>query len=301
MIQYIKRKDLDVAKYDACIKDSLQTRVYAFSWYLDIVADNWDVLVLDDYKAVMPIPWRRKYGLKYTYPPFWIIELGVFSTIQIDEDLFLKKLLKAFNFVEIRTNTKNFFSLFKEHQQKRDLQVLNLKLPYNSILDNFRKDRKKDLLKAQKKELQIKQHYTPKELLTLHKNNVGKRVKEFKEKDYKELYTLMQYAIDYKKADILSVYDKNNSLVASGFFLKDNNRIVKLISSTDFNNRKNGANTFLIERALYTYYKEFDFFDFGGSSMKSIASFNLSFGSETEHYTQISYRVFPKLFQFFKR
>ena len=79
MITYIKRKDLEVEKYDACIENSLQSRVYAFSWYLDIVADNWDVLVLDDYKAVMPIPWKKKYFIRYVHPPLWLLELGVFS------------------------------------------------------------------------------------------------------------------------------------------------------------------------------------------------------------------------------
>ena len=79
MITYIKRKDLEVEKYDACIENALQSRVYAFSWYLDIVADNWDVLVLDDYKAVMPIAWKKKYFIKYVYPPLWLLELGVFS------------------------------------------------------------------------------------------------------------------------------------------------------------------------------------------------------------------------------
>ena len=49
MIQYVKRQHLDVSKYDFCIENSTQSRIYAFSWYLDIVADHWDVLVLDDY------------------------------------------------------------------------------------------------------------------------------------------------------------------------------------------------------------------------------------------------------------
>lgn len=301
MIQYIKRKDLDINKYDDCVENALQSKIYAFSWYLDLVTDNWDVLVLDDYNAVMPIPWRKKYGIKYMYPPFWIIELGVFSRLKVDENLFLTKLFGAFNFVDTRTNTKNSFSKFTTYQKKRDIQILDIQLPYKSIIDNFRKDRRRDLGKAKKSELVIRQHQTPKELVNLHKNNVGKRVKEFTEKDYKQLYNLMQYAIDCKKGEILSVYDKSENLVASGFFLKDGNTIVKLISSTDFKNRKNGANTFLIERALHHFYKEFHFFDFGGSSIKSIASFNLSFGSETKHYTQISYRIFPKLVKLLKR
>ena len=30
---------------------------------------KWDALVLDDYAAVMPLTWRRKYGTRYLYQP----------------------------------------------------------------------------------------------------------------------------------------------------------------------------------------------------------------------------------------
>ena len=46
MIKYVKRNELDIEKYNACVENSLQSRVYGFSWYLDIVADHWDALVL---------------------------------------------------------------------------------------------------------------------------------------------------------------------------------------------------------------------------------------------------------------
>ena len=55
MIQYISREKLNVKKYNDCIKSALNSRVCAFSWYLDIVAGNWDVLILNDYEAVMPL------------------------------------------------------------------------------------------------------------------------------------------------------------------------------------------------------------------------------------------------------
>ena len=69
MIRKVSRKKLEVEKYDACIANSIQANVYGYSWYLDVVADNWDVLVLNDYEAVMPIPWRRKFFIKYVYTP----------------------------------------------------------------------------------------------------------------------------------------------------------------------------------------------------------------------------------------
>ena len=79
MIYYLKRNQLDDNKYNSCIKQSKNSRIYAFSWYLDCVADNWDALVLNDYEAVMPLPWRQKYVIKYIYPPAWTQQLGVFS------------------------------------------------------------------------------------------------------------------------------------------------------------------------------------------------------------------------------
>jgi hypothetical protein len=64
MIKYITRVDLDVKKYDDCIEKSKNTRIYAYSFYLDIVTNSWDVLVLNDYEYVMPITWNRKYLIK---------------------------------------------------------------------------------------------------------------------------------------------------------------------------------------------------------------------------------------------
>jgi len=55
-IKYIKRADLLIEKYDTCIDLAINSRIYAYSWYLDVVADHWDALVYGDYEAVMPIP-----------------------------------------------------------------------------------------------------------------------------------------------------------------------------------------------------------------------------------------------------
>ena len=127
MITYTKRKEVDIAKYNACIENSIQSRISAFSWYLDIVADNWDVLVLDDYKAVMPIPWRKKFGIKYVYPPLWLLELGVFSLYEHQEiKPFLEVLYSKFKFAELRLNTKNKFLKSKDLIDKQ-FQYLDLK------------------------------------------------------------------------------------------------------------------------------------------------------------------------------
>ena len=110
MIQYVSRKLLDEKKYDFCIENSIQSRIYAFSWYLDIVADHWDVLVLNDYEAVMPIPWKQKLGFKYITQPYFCQQLGIFSLTTISEETqleFIKKIPSKFLKVSLALNSQN--------------------------------------------------------------------------------------------------------------------------------------------------------------------------------------------------
>ena len=300
-IKYIHREHLDEEKYNQCIDTSLQSKIYAFSWYLDIVCNTWDVLVLNDYEAVMPIPWRKKYGIKYVYPPFWVLQLGVFSNEVIDENEFLTPLFNTFKFVELRMNTYNNFELYPEFLQLKQCQKLVFNTTYSSTLSHYRKDRKKDLQKAAAADLIEKWNDHPSNLIQLFKNNIGKRTPNIKETDYENLEKLMAICIGKKIGEILSVYDKENKLVASVFLLKHKNSITKLISSTNLKDRKNGANTFLIDRVIFKYHKDFSVFNFGGSSIKSVASFSKSFGAETEKYHQLKMNKLPKVLQLFKK
>ena len=301
MITYIKRKDLDIQKYDDCIEQSLQSNIYGFSWYLDIVADNWDALVLDDYKAVMPVPWREKYFIKYVYPPFWLLELGIYSKEIIDENEFLKRLFSTFKYIDVRTNRANSFKGFHQFLIEKEFQKLSIDKGYSIIRDNFKKDRKKDLQRAEKFDLIEKWNDNPKNLIQLFKENVGKRTPNIKEEDYLVLEKLISVCIEKKKGKLLSIYNKEDKIVASGFFLKHQQEITILISSTDFENRKNGANTFLIDRSIYKFQNNFKSFNFGGSSIKSVASFFKSFNANTEVYKHIKMNKLPFVFKLFKR
>ena len=158
MIKYIKRQDLDVLKYDKCIDASLQSRIYAFSWYLDIVADNWDVLVLDDYKAVMPIPWANKYGIKYITQPYFCQQLGVFSikkiSAEIERDL-RKKIPKRFVKISLNYNSANY--LGSKMVAKKNF-ILELNDTYLNLFKSFSKGRKHASKVGVKKSLIIKAH-----------------------------------------------------------------------------------------------------------------------------------------------
>ena len=44
-IRYVKHNDIDFKKWDKCITKAINGSVYGYSWFLDIVAKEWDALL----------------------------------------------------------------------------------------------------------------------------------------------------------------------------------------------------------------------------------------------------------------
>ena len=78
-IRYVLRRDIDQQLWDKCIDEAPNGLVYGYSAYLDCMADQWDGLVLNNYEAVMPLPYRKKFGIAYLYQPFLTAQLGIFG------------------------------------------------------------------------------------------------------------------------------------------------------------------------------------------------------------------------------
>src|SRR5688572_25071693 len=85
MIRYLKHGKVNTARWDACIRNSTNGMIYAYSWYLDAVCPGWEALVKGDYESVMPLTCGKKMGLHYLYPPFFTQQLGVFSRSGVNE------------------------------------------------------------------------------------------------------------------------------------------------------------------------------------------------------------------------
>ena len=138
MIHYKKREELDIDKYNFCVENSIQSRVYAFSWYLDIVSDNWDALVLNDYEAVMPIPWNSKFGLKYVVQPCFCQQLNVYSKRNIDKTI-LDKFFKSIPIRYLFNNLNLGFQIIHKDIITKQNFILELNKTYDIVFKNYRK------------------------------------------------------------------------------------------------------------------------------------------------------------------
>ncbi|WP_439127559.1 hypothetical protein [Polaribacter sp.] len=277
MIHYVKRKDLDTEKYNYCIENSLQSRVYAFSWYLDVVADHWDVLVLEEYKAVMPIPWKKKYGIKYVTQPYFCQQLGVFSIDTISknqQEIFLKHIPKKYLKVTLSLNSKNILI-------SNNLNRLNyfLKIPedYKQLYKNFSKGRKHAIKVGEKEALEVK-NTTANNLLRIHKKHYNFTIPEDK------LIKLVKIA-NTKKAVMVKGVFKAGVLLGGAIFIVSNTRIIYLFSVFTEEGRKFQASSFLISIMLKGKENIGKILDFEGGNLENIGRFYRSFGAKEEHYS----------------
>ena len=107
MIRFVEHNEVDTNKWDKCVKRSINSTPYAFSWYLDIVVSNWNALILNDYEAVFPLPTRKKWGIQYAFTPFWVQQLGLISQTKegLDRiDDFITAIPNTYRFLELNMN-----------------------------------------------------------------------------------------------------------------------------------------------------------------------------------------------------
>src|SRR5687768_5804317 len=102
-ITYLRNKDIDRSKWNACIARSTNGHIYATAEYLDHMAAHWDGLVMGDYEAVMPLTCNKKYGIHYLYQPPLTAQLGLFGINPTAEMLasFLAAIPKKFRYWDI--------------------------------------------------------------------------------------------------------------------------------------------------------------------------------------------------------
>lgn len=285
MIFYIKRQDLDVKKYDTCVEDAFNSRIYAFSWYLDIVADNWDALILDDYKAVMPLPWRQKYLIKYIYHPAWTQQLGVFSSNEISENLvrdFLKSIPNKFRKITIQFNSGN--PLSGNNVTEKVNYILPLEKSYDELFKNFRKDRRERIKQNLDKNKLTEDDFDIQKLVTTFKKNYNNKI-ELSENDYLKLELLVKKMINVEDVSVKIILDKERDSVRAGaIFLMSKKRIVYLFSSQTDEGRKLNSLSVILNKVIDDNSNTDKILDFEGSMISNIADFFKSFGAEKESY-----------------
>ncbi len=297
LIRHLTNSEIDFEKWDACISASQYPMVYAKSWYLQVQTSDWQALVLDDYKAVFPFVIKRKYGIPFVSNPAFSQQLGLFSTIEIDEKLaraFLQKLPAFYCKYFLRLNANNKLLAKGSRWEEKRNQVLPLKPTYDELFSAFISGRRTKVRKAIKKGLTISflsegvskwQAFYKKHQL----EQIGLETWKF------ELMTRLFNEAEKRGQLLVAQASLGKEDVAYAVYLLDDKRLFQVSLVANSEGKKTEAATLIINEVIRKYADSDWVLDFEGSSIPSIGKFFESFGAVDEPYFEFNQSGFPLL------
>jgi len=298
-IVYVKRGAIDISKWDRCIEEASNGLIYGYSFYLDHMAKNWDALILNDYEAVMPLPWNNKWGIKYLYQPPLTPQLGIFSRATVSEKIikpFLQAINSHFNFAEIFFNYNNRSPLFKVHHN----YILDLNNSYSFIQSKYEKDLIKNLKRAERFQFNYIKEYDLKKALSLHQEQYQGRTPHVKFADYVQFEKLCFQMNERGEIVTRAVLDMKNELLALAMMFVRKKRLYLIESTTSEKGRKMQSNHFLLDAIIREFSGRDFVLDFVGSDISGIAHFYKNFGTTDQPYFFYKYNNLAWPFRLFK-
>ena len=308
-IRYLTYQQINKTKWDECIRGADNGLIYSYSFYLDAMAKNWDALVLNDYEAVMPLTWKKKYGIHYLYQPPFTACLGVFGkSINAGTlNAFLKAISAKFKYWDIYLNAGNLFKLPEFNLYERMNYVLNLNKPYEDLCKIYRDNIKRNIKKSVQFGLSIHKNIAIAEVISLAKEQAGKfsRAADDDYSRFEKLYQLLYTNVvhpDYfgEKATTYTVYTKEKQLMASAVFFFSHNRAYYIMVGNHPNGKTLGASHALINAFIKDHAGQHLLLDFEGSDIPSLAFFYSSFGAGEEKYSAVKLNRLPSFLKWMK-
>lgn len=299
MIKYLHSGEIDRAKWDHCIQTSRQNLLYGFSWYLDLVSPGWEGLVLDDYKAVMPLTLKNKLGIKYMYQPLYAQQLGVYSRIYPDMQLtmdFLTALPEDIRYVDYNLNSFHSMKGMKIRYSRRTNYELKLNTPYEDLESKFSSNTQRNIRKSLMNS-ELVNNVSPSELVRLKRQT---QVIKMKSEFYEWLNIYLHKMIQAGKGKIIGVM-AGKKLVAASFIALSTNRLYYLVSASSEHGKRTRAMFAIVDHVIGKYADTGLILDFEGSNIKGVARFFAGFGAEKKDYYNIRINRLPFPLNIFKK
>ena len=295
MIKRLKYHEIDFDKYNACIENSLQNSDYAQREFLDIVTGkSWELIIYDDYEAVMPVPLIVKFGFKIVLMPKLCQQLGIFSN---QDSVYINNLF--YNYL-----TKNYIVLFYAFNGNNEVSNIGLKKSYIIPKDQYSEVKKRYSIHRRRNVRIIGDL----ENNIIFRNSLKSEDKAFfvenmkgikKKEDASIYFDLMQTLYEQKLMNIEILEYKNQIESMAGLYCVKTNHYLSL-----FVNKNPLSNTNIPSVVIDNYLKKTiadQDFDFMGSDVENVAKFNERFGAIAYKYPIVSNSKKEVLIQILKK
>jgi hypothetical protein len=301
-ISYLRQANIDKQKWDRCIETAGNGLIYAYSFYLDAMSKNWDALIMNDYEAVMPLTWNKKYGIYYLYQPFFAANLGVFGNnlSSIIVQSFLESIPVKFKYWDFYLNKENLYSIPGFKMYERSNYILSLEKSYEDLTAHYTKSHLRNIRKAKDAGNTVKKNIPVDEVIFLAREQ-AKDFSPVTDKDYENFSRLFAVLLEKNMAISYGIYSSQQQLVSSSGWVFSHDRAYYILVGNHPNGRTSGASHLMIDHFILEHAGKKLLLDFEGSNIKNLAWFYSSFGATEEKYPGIKLNKLPPIVKLFKK
>lgn len=297
MIKRLKYEEVDWQKYQNCLEQSEQYIFFAEKKYLDILLhQNWEILVDNDYEAVMPIPLAKKWGFTFVVMPLQTQQLGVFSekdTPELNESFlaFFQQNYKVFYYA---FNAKNEFTTLLKTRKNYKLFAED----YENIKKKYSIHRRRNVRITDV--LQDKIEFTEADNLNHSESFFTENVIGFTNSSLKK--RAFENMKNFLSQNLLNVYELyfDGKLASQAYLIESEKEdfLVNFINDKKFS--KYNLSSIILDQIFRKNIKKKDF-NFHGSNISEIAEFYRRFGATEENYAFVESSKIQLLKSYFIR
>ncbi len=296
-IRYIQRSAINATAWDASIAAAPNGMPYHYYCYLDTLCPRWDALVLNNYEAVMPLPWRRAWGISYLYQPAFLPQCGIIGPAPVTAAMagdFLRELGRHFRYGTYTFNEGNpALPQAGGQWRQRTNYLLPLTEDAPTLQASFNRDAAKNIRQARKAGLQLTETLDPSLLVELFRESYGSLNPSVGNRDYEALLRWFRQRSSLPETVCYGIRDPKGDWMGAGAFLKDKRRLTYILGAPSAAGRKHNAIYFLLSEVVNRFAGTGMVFDFEGSDIPSVAQFYAKFGPQAIAYPEWHFNRLP--------
>jgi len=284
-IQYMPGHEVDRVKWDTCVENASNGLIFGYKICLDMLADHWNAIVIDDYKAVMPLPWRKSFLLPHHYRAPFLPQCGIFG--EIDESLFKqlrKTIFSKLKFGDISFNFGNAEFAREFPSRPATNMILPLNAVYTDLRKNYHRHLERSLKKATTGDLEFTSDTNVKSVVSLFRKHYGSRIRPVRSIDFERFTSLCLHLQQVNKAFLRKVVDKRGKLLSITLMLQDTKRLYNMLNVVTPEGRRKSANHLLFDRIVADFANSGLILDFEGSEVPGLRRFYEGFGAINQPY-----------------
>ncbi len=250
-IKHLNNSDVNFIRWDNCINNAVNGNVFAYSWYLNILCENWEALVLGNYEYVMPLFRKTRFNKNTYYTSKLGVRLGVFSNKLLTEKIvqkFIDAIPKKNSVINISLNVFN--QLESKNIKSNSTYAIDLIKSHKRIAENYTNHFQKDLETAKRNKISIVKGLLPNELINFSQRKDVLSQPKLKPSEIQKLRMIIAYCMRYSLGDTYCAYGSHNNLQAAGFFIKSKRKLHLLFAANSKNGIANKAFHLLIDKYI---------------------------------------------------